>query len=229
VTGTARPTTSEPPASIRDRLTASAEELFAGRGFDGVSVREITDHANTRLAAVSDQFGGKEELFRAVILRRIRPVNEERRALLSAPPPRGGRARQLEALVDAFCEPMRRRAGDPGWDNYFRLIGQLANSAHPIRSVIAEEFNGIAADIVARLRDIFPDAREPAVQDAYLHLVAATLHTYSNNLRLDSLTEGRHRAHAIADRHEALRAFVTGGITRLLAPPGARSTPSARG
>lgn len=46
-------------------------------------------------------------------------------------------------------------------------------------------------------------------------LVAATLHTYSNNLRLDSISQGRTRARDTGDRHAALLRFVGGGVTRL--------------
>lgn len=200
---------------LRDRLLNSAEELFADRGYFGVSVRDITDHAGTRLAAVSDQFGGKEALFRAVLLRRIQPLNDDRRARLAALPARATRAQRLNALIDAFTEPMRQRAGDRGWDNYFRFIAQLANSAHPIGRFIVEDFNAIAADFITALRALFPAAGEAAIHDAYLHLVAATLHTYSNNLRLDSLTDGLMHTSDLDERHRALRRFAKGGITAL--------------
>ncbi|GAS99118.1 putative TetR family transcriptional regulator [Mycolicibacterium canariasense] len=202
---------------LRDRLLNSAEELFAERGYFGVGVRDITERAGTRLASVSDQFGGKEGLFRAVLLRRIQPLNDERRARLAALPARGSVARRLRALIDAFTEPLRARAGDPGWDNYFRFIAQLANSGHPIKRLVAEDYNAIAADFIAALRSLFPAANDAAIHDAYLHLVAATLHTYANNLRLDSLTAGRMHAHDTDERHNALTRFAEGGIIALVA------------
>jgi AcrR family transcriptional regulator len=202
-------------AALRHRLLDSAEELFAERGYFGVSVRDITEHACTRLAAVSEQFGGKEGLFRAVLVRRIQPLNDDRRTRLAALPARGPRARRLRAVIEAFTEPMRQRAGDPGWDNYFRFIAQLSNSGHPIGHLVAEDFNAMAADFIAALRVLFPAAAEAAVHDAYLHLVAATMHTYSQNLRLDSLTEGRMRTGDIDERHGALLRFVEGGIQTL--------------
>ena len=202
-------------ADLRDRLLNSAEELFAARGYFGVSVRDITDHAGTRLASVSEQFGGKEGLFRAVLLRRIQPLNDDRRTRLAALPARGAQAKRLRALIEAFTEPMRQRAGDPGWDNYFRFVAQLANSGHPIKRFIAEDFNAIAADFIAHVSALFPGVQEAAIHDAYLHLVAATMHTYSNNMRLDSLTEGRLHAHDIDERHDALLRFAQGGILSL--------------
>ncbi|GAA2059034.1 TetR/AcrR family transcriptional regulator [Williamsia deligens] len=213
-------TTPPPPSrtahtELQTRLLDAAEELFALRGYFGVSVRDITDHAQTRLAAVSDQFGGKEPLFRAVLIRRIQPLNEDRRTRLAAMPTRGARTRRLLALIDAFTEPMRDRAGDPGWDNYFRLIAQFANAPYPIGRPGVGDFNAIAAEFITHLHTLFPDADNAAVHDAYLHLVAATMHTYSNNMRIDSLTAGRMHTRDKDERHRALRLFVEGGITRL--------------
>ena len=221
VTGSQQPRISRAVnrAALRDRLLDSAEELFAARGYFGVSVRDITEHAGTRLAAVSEQFGGKEALFRAVLVRRIEPLNDDRRARLAALPNRGSQARRLRAVIEAFTEPLRRRAGQPGWDNYFRFVAQLANSGNPISHLVAEDVNAIAADFIAHLHALFPAAREEAIYDAYLHLVAATMHTYSNNLRLDSLTEGRLHAHDIDTRHQALVRFAEGGIRAVVATP----------
>jgi AcrR family transcriptional regulator len=202
-------------ADTQQRLLDAAEELFAGRGYFGVSVREITQHAGVRLAAVSDQFGGKEGLFRAVLLRRIQPLNEDRRARLAALSHKGSRTRRLRALIEAFTEPMLDCAGDPGWRHYFRFIAQLANSGHPIQMLVAEEFNGIAADFIHHLATLFPTADDAAIHDAYLHLAAAATHTFSDNLRLDSLSGGRLHTEDIAERHRALIAFAEGGITRL--------------
>lgn len=198
---------------LQMRLLDAAEELFADRGYVGVGVRDITDRANTRLASVSEQFGGKEGLFQAVLARRIRPLNDDRRVRLASLPVRGTRAIRLRTLIAAFTEPMRQRAGDSGWDNYFRVIAQLANSGHPIGRLIVDDFNAIATDFIAQLHVLFPGADDVAVHDAYLHMVAASMHTYSNNLRLDSLTRGRMHTRDIDERHQALLRFVEGGIT----------------
>lgn len=48
----------------RDRLIVSATMLFAQRGFDGVSVKELADSAGVNVSLVSYHFGGKENLYR---------------------------------------------------------------------------------------------------------------------------------------------------------------------
>jgi len=45
--------------------------LFARRGFDAVSVRDIVRSARVNLGAVTYHFGGKEALFAAVVARKI--------------------------------------------------------------------------------------------------------------------------------------------------------------
>ncbi len=44
-----------------------AEELFAEKGFDGTSIREIAKKANINIAMVSYYFGSKEKLLEALI------------------------------------------------------------------------------------------------------------------------------------------------------------------
>lgn len=58
-----------PTAPVPDRLLAVAADLFAGEGFDAVSVRDITRKAKANLGAVTYHFGSKQALFHAVIER----------------------------------------------------------------------------------------------------------------------------------------------------------------
>ncbi len=51
----------------KDRLLASGTALFAEKGFDGVSVREICKHARTSINMVHHYYGNKAGLLQAVV------------------------------------------------------------------------------------------------------------------------------------------------------------------
>lgn len=51
----------------RQRLLASAAEVFARRGFDGATLAEIADHAGLSTGAIYGLFSGKAELFVASV------------------------------------------------------------------------------------------------------------------------------------------------------------------
>lgn len=88
--------------ATRQRLLASAEELFAERGFDNVSLRVITDRADVNVAAVNYHFGNKQGLIEEVIHTHLEPVNERRMENLQKL--EGGDATSRQ-IVDAFFRP----------------------------------------------------------------------------------------------------------------------------
>ncbi len=57
--------------STREKILDTAERLFAEKGFDGVSVREITSRAGCNVASVSYYFGSKKELYLTVFRERL--------------------------------------------------------------------------------------------------------------------------------------------------------------
>ncbi|MEX0299312.1 MAG: TetR/AcrR family transcriptional regulator [Kordiimonas sp.] len=52
---------------VKERLFQTGTILFAEKGFDGVSVREICKHAGTSMNMIHHYFGNKEGLFDAIV------------------------------------------------------------------------------------------------------------------------------------------------------------------
>ncbi len=50
----------------RDRLLAAGLKFFASKGYDGATVREICDEANSNIAAINYYFGDKQGFYSAV-------------------------------------------------------------------------------------------------------------------------------------------------------------------
>lgn len=53
--------------STKEEIIHSATELFASKGFDGVSIREIADHAKVHFASIRYHFGDKDDLYKACL------------------------------------------------------------------------------------------------------------------------------------------------------------------
>lgn len=90
----------------------SAERLFGEHGIDAVSVRQILEKADINPALAHYHFGSREGLVRAVIERRVGPVNEERLRALDALEAEAAGPPELEALLRAFLWPALRLLGD---------------------------------------------------------------------------------------------------------------------
>src|SRR5690349_3847603 len=94
-------------ADTRERILAAANKLFAERGFDGATLRDITDAAHANLAAVNYYFRSKDELIRSTLESAIRPIVGMRLAALEkCERDHPGRAIPLDELVDALVRPL---------------------------------------------------------------------------------------------------------------------------
>ena len=124
-------------------------------GFEATSLRQLTAAAGANLAAVNYHFGSKEDLFQAVLTRRLDPMNQERIALLtrfereSAPQPLS-----CEKILAAMFIPALRLARDPrrGGKNFLRLLGRAyADPAPFIRRFLSAQY----AVMIARFKAAF--------------------------------------------------------------------------
>ncbi|MFE6805481.1 TetR/AcrR family transcriptional regulator [Streptomyces sp. NPDC057681] len=114
--------------TTRQLLLDVAERLYAERGVNGVSLREIGAAAGQRnTGAVRYHFGSKSALLEAVIARRMVPADEARAAYLAEAEAEGDEGTVLEArtLVEALVLPLVAHLGEPGRPSwYLRFLAQ---------------------------------------------------------------------------------------------------------
>ena len=60
-----------PGSDTRERLLEAGLRLFATRGYDSVTTRQLTKAAEVNIAAIAYHFGGKRELYQAVVERLV--------------------------------------------------------------------------------------------------------------------------------------------------------------
>jgi AcrR family transcriptional regulator len=119
-------------AGTRDLLKLAARRLFALRGFDGVSVRDIVVAAGQRNSgSLHYYFGSKDELARELVADGAKLIDDRRNRLLDAIEARGG-PRNLRELIDVLVWPSTNLAGDTTHsskeDTYIRFITMLQMS-----------------------------------------------------------------------------------------------------
>ena len=108
-----------PGALTRGTILDVAERICAEQGFEGLSVRAISEAAKVNVAAITYHFGGKSQLFEEMFRRRVVPLNQQRLALLDAALS-GPNPVTLTDVVRAFVEPPMRltaaadESGNPG-------------------------------------------------------------------------------------------------------------------
>ena len=101
----------------------AAGRLVAAKGFDSVSIRDVTGAAKANVAAVNYHFGSRESLLALVITHVLGPLCAERIALLEA----AGKQVSVERAVEAFVNALEPAADRIGMDRplFFRLAGRI--------------------------------------------------------------------------------------------------------
>lgn len=113
---------------VRTRLLDAAEQLFADRGFNGVSTRQISAKARANQGAIPYYFSTKENLLREVFLRRIGTVQEERHIRMKALTD-ASKVPDVTAVLHALLEPAFRQSRES--EHFRRLAGRLATDPTP--------------------------------------------------------------------------------------------------
>lgn len=109
----------------RDQIIRAAEELFAARGIDGVSLREINREAGqSNTGAVQYHFGDREGLVTAIITKHRRDTEPRRHALLDMYEDAG--VPDMRALASALVSPAAAKLADPdGGRAYLQLSAEF--------------------------------------------------------------------------------------------------------
>jgi AcrR family transcriptional regulator len=142
-------------ADTKTRILDAAEQLFMEHGFEATSLRSLTSAASVNLAAVNYHFGSKEELFQAVLTRRLDPMNQERIELLTRlERESAGKPLSCEKILFAMLIPALKLARDErrGGKNFLRLVGRAyADPAPFIRHFLSEQYAGM----IGRYKEAF--------------------------------------------------------------------------
>jgi AcrR family transcriptional regulator len=140
-----------------DTIKSIALRLFAERGVDGVTVREIATAAGQKNhGAVGYYFGSKEALVREIIVDGARIIDERRNRRLDALEAAGG-PQSVREVVDTIIYPSLEPFGDADNDCYLRFTVML-NMTHRdlFVSAIGNQWNRGYQRCLSHLRRLMP-------------------------------------------------------------------------
>ena len=116
----------KPRSEAAQHLKQIACRLFAERGVDGVTVREIAEAAGQKNhAAVGYHFGSKEALIRELVLDGAIAIDEYRNAMLDALEARGGPTSVREVVEVLVQTSIRALEGSQLENSYNRFVYML--------------------------------------------------------------------------------------------------------
>ncbi|HZU64939.1 MAG TPA: TetR family transcriptional regulator [Novosphingobium sp.] len=206
----------------RAAILDAAERLFAERGYDGVSLRQIIEEAGVQMGQLQYYFPSKEGVFVSAVERRL-PEVEALYAGAVADLAREAAAGQLALrhVVRAVMTVGRAwlAENDIGRHRYLRMLGLSTLSfnqpdyvAHHTRAFAPT--NAIVMDWLARL---YPGAAPSRIKAAYYFIEANLLGMYCNiDVVFARIGEPRNPA-SVARMHADLEDFLAGGVAGLLA------------
>lgn len=118
-------------AESRNKLLESAKQLFADKGYKGVSVREICRNANLADGLLYHYFaGGKKEIFRVIVETNVKRILYEM---------------QIKNPIDKYIDMPLRDALENYYDSVFELIDnnldiiRIIFRVNEIEEIVTEE------------------------------------------------------------------------------------------
>ena len=127
----------------RERILASASELFAVHGYAGTSVRMIAEHAGISQGLLYNYFDGKAALLRAIFQRSVREVGRSFEASAAGETPEA----RLEELIGGAFRLVRENLA------FWRLTYQLRMQPGVLANLGAD-VRGWSESVVAQLGEI---------------------------------------------------------------------------
>lgn len=221
-------TAAKPKDSTRSKIVMAALRVFAARGFEAASLKEITTASETNVAAIHYHFGSKEALIREVLQTVADPVNQLRMEMLERQP--AGPGRTLEHVLEALLAPPIRLSADATGDG--RLLTRLILQARALPSeftstALFQQYDSMALHFVQALRDAEPGLSEADAFWRYAFAIGAMHYIVADsdaaNHRLNRLSGGL----CDTDDPEAiLRQLIAFVVAGMRARPASTPSPS---
>ena len=157
----------------------AAERLFAARGYDGVSLRQIGAAAgNANHSAVQYHFGSKDQLVEAIFDYRLPHLDTRRRSLVAEREPD-----DLRTWVECYVLPILEQ-GEQDGSNYLSFVAMLQQSAEAhLFARIPEDYRASTERFRDRMTVLLAHIPEPLRAHRLMQALAFSVHAAADRER----------------------------------------------
>jgi AcrR family transcriptional regulator len=202
--------------STQSDFLDAAEQLFAESGFDGAKVRAIADAAGANLGALHYYWGSKEELFRAVWERRLRPLNEMKLRRLQACREEAERDKiDLHAILRAVIYPglIIGHDEEKPSEEFRRLYGRALSDPSPVvKKIVADFFDATGPLFLSLIRCACPHLSDKELFWRLHGVFGAVLDVHVGGGRISRLLDIGETEADVREGVELLVHFLAAGL-----------------
>ncbi len=198
----------------KEEILRAAERLFASQGIAESSLRRITREAGVNLAAVHYHFGSKEALVRAVLERRLAPLNRVRLDRLEELGRRGDRAPELEEVIRAFVGPVfemiDREQGGHAFARF--VVRTFSEPDEELRQDLLGQFSEVIRRFVDALSEQLPHLSQEEIYWRFHFMVGSMTHTAGMGTLAQRFSGGLCDPMDVEGVIDRLVAYISGGL-----------------
>ena len=195
---------------IREKLILSAISLYAQKGIDGVSLREIGVSSGAKNSGVMQyHFGSKLGLLSAIMEKIVQHL-----LLLKAQnPPQ--EAENIDTLVKQTVKNIATIVSvyDWGEDAVKVMSRMLMETSDDIRNIINRYFSEHSVQLYQRISTFYPDVEPNKIKLRVLLALDCIIHGMSESKSLSNSPVGKISFYNKQELVDQLSDFIVGGIT----------------
>ena len=199
----------------RERIIDAAERLFADRGFDLVSLRDITSDAGANVASVNYHFGSKENLIAAVCERHVIPIMEGRLQMLDEAEDRHGeKPIPVEEILQAFLRPLLSHLAENEFNEalFCKFMGRMSGEQSCMPKSVEPLFFKMAGRYSKAIRASVPTLSEEEALWRIHFSFGVVTHGLMHGETLYQISGGRSGHPSIEVLLDRVIRFCVGGI-----------------
>ncbi|WP_208990868.1 TetR/AcrR family transcriptional regulator [Pseudovibrio sp. Tun.PSC04-5.I4] len=199
----------------RQKILDAAEYLFAFRGYDAASIRDIAKRADVKLGLVNHHYGSKEDLFFKAVERRAAELSQLRLSALEQLETSGDQI-TVEAVLECFFYPYLEKAenGGPHWLAYARLVA-MVSAEERWRAISEACFDPAAKIFLAKIAMLYPEADLKTVSATFVFSISSMIALCTSRWRVEAMADEQHSS-SIAALKSLLIQYAAAGMNNAL-------------